>query len=299
MLTLFSPAKINLFLRIVRKREDGYHDLASLFQAIDLGDLLTFSLSNKDDLTCEGPCSEDLPLDNTNLVYKAVDLFRRKTGLDFSVKIHLLKMIPLQSGLGGGSSNAATTLWAMNELSGRVASLPQLIQWSGEIGSDITFFLSQGTAYCTGRGEIIKPIDAILDQFYKKTFPIFKPVWGLSTPQVFKNLNFKELEPRDPEEILQSFIKGAPHYFNDLEPPAFKVSPELHQFKEGLRASGFPLATMSGSGTTFFSLEERRSNSLPSRCQHFQVRFIRRAEGQWYQKEHNPLMKIDKWRKSG
>src|ERR1700733_15970617 len=113
MLTLLSPAKLNLFLRIVRRRPDGYHDLASLFQTVSLADTLHFSLSERDQLTCTDPA---LLTDHTNLVLKAVDLFRKKTGLSFGLKIHLEKHIPYQSGLGGGSSNAATTLWALNQL---------------------------------------------------------------------------------------------------------------------------------------------------------------------------------------
>src|SRR5262249_13981075 len=108
MLTLLSPAKINLFLRILGKRPDGYHELASLFQAIDLADTIHFSLSDADHLTCTDPA---IPVDRSNLIWKSVNLFRRKTGLNFHLKIHLEKKIPHQAGLGGGSSNAATTLW--------------------------------------------------------------------------------------------------------------------------------------------------------------------------------------------
>ncbi len=144
MLTLNSPAKVNLFLRILRRRSDGYHDLASLFQAISLYDTIHFALSDHDELTCDKP---GIPTDSTNLILKAADLFRRKTGLKFGLKAHLEKRIPHEAGLGGGSSNAATTLWALNQLHGQPASPDELIAWSGEIGSDITFFLSHGTAY--------------------------------------------------------------------------------------------------------------------------------------------------------
>ncbi len=112
-LTLFSPAKINLFLRIMGKRPDGYHELASLFQAIGLGDTLTFTLTPQDSLTCSDP---SLPCNDSNLIIKALHLFRRKTNLHIPVTIHLEKHIPTQAGLGGGSSNAATTLGALNTL---------------------------------------------------------------------------------------------------------------------------------------------------------------------------------------
>ena len=99
MLELFSPAKINLFLRVVSKRPDGYHHLSSVFQAISLGDTLHMTLHHKDVFTCTDP---SLPTDRSNLVVKAVELFRQKTGLQHYYKIHLIKRIPAQAGLGGG-----------------------------------------------------------------------------------------------------------------------------------------------------------------------------------------------------
>ena len=160
MLTLFSPAKINLYLHVIKKRTDGYHDISSLFQAIDLGDTLHFEWSNHepDKLTCTDP---NLTTDSSNLIMKAVLLFRQKTDWHHPVSIHLEKRIPIQSGLGGGSSNAATTLWALNEKAGRPASIEQLQTWSAEIGSDIPFFFSEGTAHCLGRGEEVKSIPSI------------------------------------------------------------------------------------------------------------------------------------------
>ena len=151
-LALFSPAKINIFLRIVRRREDGFHDLASLFHVIDLGDDMTFSLlppgTAIDQLTCN---VADVPTDASNLVIKALNLFRTKTGATEHFSVDLFKRVPHGAGMGGGSGNAATTLWAANEMCGRPATAAQLLEWSGEIGSDISVFFSSGAAYCTGR----------------------------------------------------------------------------------------------------------------------------------------------------
>lgn len=151
-LELFSPAKINIFLRVVRRREDGFHDLASLFHVIDLGDDMSFTLlppgSGSDQLTCNVP---DVPTDASNLVIKALNLFRAKTGASERFSVDLFKCVPHGAGMGGGSGNAATTLWAANELCGRPASVAQLLEWSGDIGSDISVFFSSGAAYCTGR----------------------------------------------------------------------------------------------------------------------------------------------------
>jgi hypothetical protein len=136
-LTLFSPCKINLFLRIIRKREDGYHDLASLFQAIGFGDTLELTplIQDRDDgsgdddtvqsdeFTCNMP---GVPVDSTNLVLRALELMRTKTGINQYFKANLIKQVPAQAGLGGGSANAATTMWAANTLMGNPASLDQV-----------------------------------------------------------------------------------------------------------------------------------------------------------------------------
>ena len=128
-LELFSPCKINLFLRIIRKREDGFHDLASLFQAIGFGDTLELTplaeanTEGSDEFTCNMP---GVPVDSTNLVLRALALMREKTGVDMYFKTNLIKQVPAQAGLGGGSANAATAMWGANELMGRPASLEQV-----------------------------------------------------------------------------------------------------------------------------------------------------------------------------
>jgi 4-diphosphocytidyl-2-C-methyl-D-erythritol kinase len=246
MLTLFSPAKINLFLRILGKRPDGYHELASLFQAIGLGDRLTFTLSKEDNLTCSDPL---LPTNSSNLVLKAVNLFRLKTGLQSSIQIHLEKKIPTQAGLGGGSSNAATTLWALNALHHFPYTEEELQQWSSEIGSDIPFFFSQGIAYCTGRGEIVRNLPLLP----LPSFSIEKPSEGLSTPAIYNALNLSECSSADPETLLEAFYKGKPTYINDLEAPALRLSPTLSIYKKELLKK-YDQVFMTGSGSAHVCL---------------------------------------------
>ena len=152
--SLRSPCKLNLFLRILGRRPNGYHDLASLFQAISFSDYMYFSKlpsgASKDEMICS---DTSLAVDDSNLVIKALNLMRTKTGMTQQYfKVFLDKQVPMQAGLGGGSGNAATAMHAFNVLCGYPGTLEDLRLWSGDIGSDITFFFSTGTAYCTGRG---------------------------------------------------------------------------------------------------------------------------------------------------
>jgi 4-diphosphocytidyl-2-C-methyl-D-erythritol kinase len=150
-------------------------DLASLFQAISLSDRMSFTklptTAKKDEMTCS---DTTLKVDSSNLVIKSLELMRQKTGRKQYFRVHLEKIVPMQAGLGGGSGNAATTMHAFNALCGYPASLEDLKLWSGAIGSDITFFFSTGTAYCTGRGEIIQSLPP-LPQSDDAVVHIFKP----------------------------------------------------------------------------------------------------------------------------
>lgn len=286
-LTINSPAKINLFLRIVGRRQDGYHELASLFQTVSLFDVIHFSILEKkstDELSCN---DLGIPVDTSNLILKAADLFRRKTGLSFGLKVHLEKNIPYQSGLGGGSGNAATTLWALNQLCGQPATVEDLCAWAGEIGSDISFFFSQGTAYCTGRGEIVRSLPAL--QPINQKLWIVKPQGGLSTPAVYKQVNLNHLAQRDPEEFLKRFYTGDAEdfeYFNDLEGPAFVVMPALADLKAKLLGMDFQEVVLTGSGSGFFclgkiaDLDGMGIAGLGLECH--EVQFINRSPDKWY-----------------
>lgn len=271
MLKLKSPAKLNLFLRILGKRPDGYHEIASLFQAIDIYDTLTFKLAEKDQFTCS---DTSLPVDENNLVLKARDLFRKKTGQTFPLAIHLDKKIPTQAGLGGGSGNAATTLFALNQLAGVCAAPEQLATWSSAIGSDIAFFFSSGAAYCTGRGDCFRDVT-----LQPMQFTLYKPAFGLSTPDVYRALDLNALASKDPLQMLHSFASESPHYCNDLESAAFRLSPELASFKQKLCDQGYAVVQMSGSGSAFFCVghPKQKGSDLIS-----VVRSVQRRSDGWY-----------------
>lgn len=273
MLTLFSPAKINLFLRIISKRPDGFHNLSSLFQTISLGDTLTFELDNQDKLTCS---TSEIPSDHSNLILKATHLFRCKSGFDCHFKVNLIKRIPSQAGLGGGSSNAATTLWACNQLTDAQFSISTLAQWGAEIGSDVPFFFSQGTAYCTERGEKVYNLPPLASP----PLSVVKPPGGLSTPDVYRRLHFGQpISEKSMKQDLDTFFSGTPLYFNDLEKPAFEIRPELAQLKNELKNSGFNVVLLSGSGSAFFCLGE---GTPPPNITSFSAKYLNRSPLNWY-----------------
>lgn len=274
MITLLSPAKVNLFLRVVGRRPDGYHELASLFQTVNLCDTLQFELADKDELICDVP---GVPADHSNLILKAIELFRRKTGKEFGVKVVLDKKIPPQSGLGGGSSNAATTLWALNQLNGEPASVGELQSWGAEIGSDVPFFLSQGTAYCTGRGEKVRNLDPLP----KVSMCLVQPGQGLPTPMIYQRLNLDELSSRDPENALGEFLQGSEDYFNDLEEPAFALLPRLALLKQSILEQGFEHVMMTGSGSALFCVGDRVPK-VGGDVRHYIVEYLNRPESEWY-----------------
>jgi 4-diphosphocytidyl-2-C-methyl-D-erythritol kinase len=229
-----SPAKINTTLKVVGKRSDGYHELDTVMQMLTLVDVMQFERSGRDKFVCS---DRSLPVDSGNLVIQARDLFRERTGFTQSVEIELIKRIPHQAGLGGGSSNAATTLLALNELAGSPATTEQLMQWGAELGSDVPFFFCKGRARCTGRGEIIEPLLPVEQQ----AVWIVKPAFGLSTPEVYRRVTIDSSATRDAE------------YFNDLESAAFEAAPALKAIKAELK-NHCTTVQLCGSGTSFFCL---------------------------------------------
>ncbi|KAI4304771.1 hypothetical protein MLD38_040242 [Melastoma candidum] len=250
-LTLFSPCKVNVFLRITRKREDGYHDLASLFHVISLGDTIKFSLSpskSKDRLSTN---VLGVPLDGRNLIIKALNLSRRKTGTEKFFWIHLDKKVPTGAGLGGGSSNAATALWAANQFNGSLATEKELQEWSADIGSDIPFFFSNGAAYCTGRGEVVKDIRSPIPS--NTSMVLFKPPRACSTAEQLKLDSTSQVDPLELLKKLSINEISQEVCINDLELPAFDVLPSLRRLNQRVataRRGQYDAVFMSESGST-------------------------------------------------
>ena len=273
-LNLLSPAKLNLFFRLVAKRSDGFHEIASLFQAINLADEIAFSLSDKDYFTCSIPSLEN----PSNLVVKALELFRRKSKMDFHLKINLKKKIPIRAGLGAGSSNAATTLWGINKLLNFPFSTETLQSWAKELGADVSFFLSKGSAYCTGKGEIIKEMS--LPEKIKGV--VAKPYFDLSTSLVYQHVKMNLIETNiNPKDALESFLFKRPIYFNDLEKAAFHLMPQMEKIKLNLKNLGFHTVLMTGSGSSFFCLGDVKKAQLKD-VEFFPFVSIQRNSSTWY-----------------
>lgn len=291
-LSLFSPCKINVFLRITSKREDGFHDLASLFHVISLGDKIKFSLSptkTKDRLSTNVP---GVPLDDKNLIIKALNLYRKKTGSDNFFWIHLDKRVPTGAGLGGGSSNAATALWAANQFSDCLASEKELQEWSSEIGSDIPFFFSHGAAYCTGRGEIVRDIPSPLPADLPMV--LIKPREACPTAEVYKCFRLDQTSKVEPLTLLEKIQKNGISQdvcINDLESPAFEVLPSLSRLKKRVMAASrgeYDAVFMSGSGSTIVGIGSPDPPQFVYDDEEYQdvflseANFITRQENQWY-----------------
>lgn len=264
-LKLFSPAKINLFFRILRRREDGYHDIASLVQCIDFGDTLTFSLGTEvDEFSSD---DRTLGWNSNNLIYRAVQLFRQKTQLQFSLSVHLNKRIPMQAGLGGGSSNAATTLYALNQLLHTELSDQVLAQWGAQLGADVPCFFSLGRAFCEGVGEKLTLVAPQAESYW-----IAKPtLLSLATPAVYAQCIAA------PAQISHQ----APLMVNDLEQAAFKILPTLQQFKQQCVDLGFEQVVMTGSGTAFICRGNVKEPSLPDTL-FIKATSLSRSLASWY-----------------
>lgn len=259
-MTKKSPCKVNLLLNILGKRPDGFHELETVMQPINLCDELTFDRAGAGiSLSCSDP---RLPADSTNLVYRAAAKFLERAGIADGVKIHLEKKVPMAAGLGGGSGNAATTLLALNELFGGPLSAESLHELAASLGSDIPFFLQFNPALATGRGEKVESLEPF-EALSGRAFLLVQPGFGIATAWAYKELaRFPEaLNGRAgrAQELIAAFRAGdlrkaARHLYNSLEAPAFNKYPWLAVLQDFFRDNGAIGALMSGSGSTSFAI---------------------------------------------
>lgn len=258
-LTVFSPAKINLYLRIVGRRPDGYHELETLMLPLDFGDEITLS-SKESGLTleCDNP---SLPTDDSNLALRAAKRLAERYGVKQGAKLVLTKRIPLAAGLGGGSSNAATVLLGLTRLWAVRADDAILHELAAGMGSDINFFVAGGAAVCRGRGELIEPVSCKLSA----SVLLVNPGFGISTKWAYEGWAKAAAESRltvSPPQVsllvralAEDDLAGVSRsLFNLLEAPSIRKFPVLDLIKKAMCNDGASGALMSGSGATVFGL---------------------------------------------
>jgi 4-diphosphocytidyl-2-C-methyl-D-erythritol kinase len=244
--TYHAPAKLNLSLRVLGQRNDGFHEIDTLMvQLPGLSDLLEFQEAYQFSFTCDDP---GVPSDERNLVVQAVKSFDAATSLTSSVSISLKKKIPHGAGLGGGSSDAATTLLAINAFHSFPLNPSELSRLAASLGSDVPFFLSRGASRCTGRGEIIQPVPP------PPAFSVLllKPNFSVPTADAYGKYQKSTEIPG--VSYAPQFLDGVA-LVNDLERPVFEKYRYLAELKEWLRSrQEVRAALMSGSGSTVFAI---------------------------------------------
>jgi 4-diphosphocytidyl-2-C-methyl-D-erythritol kinase len=248
-----SPAKVNLFLEILGRRGDGYHEIRSVFQELELADKLVCSSRSDGELHlhCDAP---GVPLDETNLILRAGRRLQAEAGVARGAEIVLEKRIPPGGGLGGGSSNAAAALRALSAL--WEVSLPseRLAALAAKVGSDVPFFLTGGTGLVTGRGEGVASVPCAL----REEMLLILPEWGVSTAAAYGALGPEDYGDRPVEPLLDALRSGAAEaaweaMFNRFEPAVERLEPRQAALRRALEDLGLPAVRMSGSGSTLFA----------------------------------------------
>ncbi len=251
-LTVYAPAKLNLVLDVVRKRNDGYHDLRTVMQTVDWCDTVTVELTDGDGIALA--CDGGIPADTHNTAYRAAALFREETGLSFGCAITVHKSVPSQAGMGGGSADAAAVLRALNRLHGGRLSADSLCRLAERIGADVPFCLQGGTALATGTGTVLQPLSALPSCY----FAVVKPEGGVSTPEAYRLL---DTAPQVLHPNVEAFCRALqrqewegmmPHMRNSFEAPL--ALPHTATVTARLRDAGAEAALLTGSGSAVFGL---------------------------------------------
>ncbi len=286
--SLLAPAKLNLYLRVVGKRPDDYHELETVFERLDLADELTFDDAPREILlSCSHPslsCGED------NLVMQTARLLQRATGTTRGARMHLEKRIPVAAGLGGGSSDAATTLIGLDRLWKTNCSAQQLHELAAQLGSDVPVFLIDAPfAIGRGRGELLEPVEVTTVLHHV----LVTPNVPLSTKEMFAEADFNLTAVRPSSTIVVHALRNgslgelAQALWNDLAPAAIRRCPLIQEIQRGLLDAGCLGAGMSGSGPSVFGLcgDRQQAETIARQMQQrFAAWFVRVVRT-----FHNPL----------
>jgi 4-diphosphocytidyl-2-C-methyl-D-erythritol kinase/energy-coupling factor transport system substrate-specific component len=269
-----APAKINLGLDVLGKRSDGYHDLDMVMASVDLADRVTVRELEDETGIYLRSNSAFVPLNKKNHAYKAAGLIKKKFNIQKGVEIYIDKKIPVAAGLAGGSSDAAATLRALNQLWQLNLTLAELSQLGEQIGSDVPYCVYGQTARVTGRGETVRPLE-----HDKKSWVILvKPEFGVSTPDIFRQVRLESVQHPDIDAIEKAVVTSdfdalCQNLGNSLEAVTLAKHPLILKIKQRLLTSGADGVLMSGSGPTVFALcqqekkAQRICNSLKGFCE--------------------------------
>ena len=248
-------AKINLMLDVIKKRDDGFHDVKMIMQTLELCDIITAE-KTENGIYLDGS-DKTLQYNESNLAYRAVVLFFEKSGVSGGAKIHIEKNIPICAGMAGGSSDAAAVLIALNELYAYPLTEDVLIKESALLGSDVPYCIMKGTALAEGRGEILTKIA----DFHADNILIVKPDIGISTPWAYKSLKLNEINHPDVDKAI-IYIEENDNknlycaFENVFETVVFNEHPEVKNIKDKMYELNADAALMSGSGPTVFAIFE-------------------------------------------
>ena len=277
-----SYAKINLGLEVLRLRPDGYHDLRTLFQWVSLYDSIEFKPLSSSVLRLGGD-DPSIPWDETNLVYRAARLIQNRAGGRAGAELFVEKRIPAGRGLGGGSSNAAMTLWGLNALWGVGLSKPELEDLGRTLGSDVPYFLTGGLCLGEERGDVLTPLPDLANLPVVLALPPF-PV---PTPRIYRNLDPASLTPADKDSKMTGFLRtrNPGGLTNTLEETVFRFYPQLLEIKSLFREQGAALSLVTGTGSAVYGLFEDRGRAerclavLKERGEAVLVETVTRAQG--------------------
>ncbi len=254
---LFSPAKINIGLHILEKRQDGFHDLDTLMLPLPFHDIIEIKVStgknSEQELTTSGiPIPGDL---NNNLCVKAFHLFNTYAGNQTNIKMHLYKQIPVGAGLGGGSSNASSMLLGLNQLSGGKLSVNELTDLAAQLGSDCPLFIHEKVMLATGRGDLLEETDLNFSGLY---LVLCNPGIVIPTADAYRRV--KPFNDRTPlkNDLSRPISEWKDHIINDFEESVFQLHPEIESLKRSMSHAGAIYTSMSGSGSSVYGIFRSR-----------------------------------------
>ncbi|MEG0364221.1 MAG: 4-(cytidine 5'-diphospho)-2-C-methyl-D-erythritol kinase [Erysipelotrichales bacterium] len=250
-----SYAKINFAINIKNKLDNGYHELDMIMAKINLYDKLYFSTFKEDEirLTCS---NQFVPTNQKNLIYRVIERFKEEFSINEGIRVHIIKSIPMQAGLGGGSSNAATTLDALLEMYNIEMSLEEKVDFVSDLGSDIPFFFNKNCARVSGLGDVMEPITNNLDDMH---IILVKPNKGLSTRMVYANVDLDTCAHPDIDSLVDAFDQNDYQFLvnnigNSLQDSAIEMRPVIKKLMDELIELGVDATLVCGSGSTIFAL---------------------------------------------